>query len=83
MFSGIESQRKDLLKDIEKLKADIEYEKQPNIAFEKENEALEKQVCSIESLPSQISNLRCAVVAHQKTRVLQKCILLFLIICAE
>ncbi len=43
-FSATEREKLDLLKEIEKLKEKIEYEKQPNIAFESENEALQSQV---------------------------------------
>ena len=41
---GLESSKKDLLLEIEKLKEMVEYEKQPNIAFEKETDALKTQV---------------------------------------
>ena len=40
----METSKKDLLAEIEKLKEAIEYEKQPNIAFEKESDALKSKV---------------------------------------
>lgn len=43
-ISASEDQRKELLTEIERLKAKIEYEMQPNIAFEKEIETFQKQV---------------------------------------
>ncbi len=43
-FSAIESEKVDLLNEIEKLKERVENEKRPNIAFEKENEELKYTV---------------------------------------
>ena len=45
--TGVEISKKDLLVEIEKLKEAIEYEKQPNIAFEKESDALKSKVIII------------------------------------
>ena len=52
-MSGVETSKKDLLSEIAKLKEMVEYEKQPNIAFEKENDALKTQVVTM------IVNLHC------------------------
>ena len=45
--TGVEISKKDLLAEIEKLKEAIEYEKQPNISFEKESDALKSKVIII------------------------------------
>ena len=41
----VERHRLELEADIERLNLKLEYEQQPNIAFEKENELLQSQVC--------------------------------------
>jgi len=45
--TGAERQNAELLAEVEKLKEAIEYEKQPNIVFEKENKQLQDEVCEV------------------------------------
>ena len=42
--SGLEKQKCDVEAEVEKLKERLEIEKQPNIAFEKENESLQNKI---------------------------------------
>lgn len=49
--AGVEKEKIDLLQKIEMLKEKVEYEMQPNIAFEEENKALQTKVmCGIDGL---------------------------------
>ena len=41
---GFEGEKRELQREVEKLKAKVEYEMQPNIAFEEESQALQVQV---------------------------------------
>lgn len=43
-FSELEKEKAELYKEIEKWRERVEYEKQPNIAFEKENEEMRSKV---------------------------------------
>ena len=54
VVADVESSKKDLLTEIDELKEKIEYEKQPNIAFEKETEVLKSQVEKTLFLAAQI-----------------------------
>ena len=54
VVADVESSKKDMLTEIDELKEKIEYEKQPNIAFEKETEVLKSQVEKTLFLAAQI-----------------------------
>ncbi|XP_070189004.1 myosin-6-like [Littorina saxatilis] len=45
---ALEKEKADLLKDVERWKERVEYEKQPNIAFEKENEEIRTTIKELE-----------------------------------
>ena len=47
VLSALEREKGELTKEVERWKERVEYEKQPNIAFEKENEELGTTVRSI------------------------------------